>query len=237
MSFQVRDQREEDYAKVSRDLCRADGPKLSVYAKAVYLVLATHAGQKQKCYPGKGRIAEMAGCSKRKVYDAVQELVEAGWISVRGAIDKESGRRTSNIYTLLENPHRNGGTMHEVPGDHARDAGGTMHSVPGDHARDAQQEVASNEVAPKEVERERTHAREDPDKPSLERVVTHATMNGIPEDEAKEFYYHYDAQDWEISKGKPIKRWKSKLKQWHLRQHKYATNGSTPAARGTMKQL
>ena len=62
-------------------------------------------------------------------------------------------------------------------------------------------------------------------------------MNGIPEHEAKQFYYHYDAQDWEISKDKPIKRWKSKLKQWHLRQHKYATNGSTPAARGTMKQL
>ena len=236
MSFQVRDQREEDYAKVSRDLCRADGPKLSVYAKAVYLVLATHAGQKQKCYPGKGRIAEMAGCSKRKVYDAVQELVEAGWISVRGAIDKESGRRTSNIYTLLENPHRNGGTMHEVPGDHARDAGGTMHSVPGDHARDAQQEVASNEVAPKEVERARTHAREAPEQPSLEEVKQYASMNGIPEQLAEKFFYHYESEGWETRHGK-VMRWQPRLQKWKVEQHKYATNGSTPAARGTMKQL
>ena len=96
--------------------------------------------------------------------------------------------------------------------------------------------MKKEDVSSKDKERG-AHARENPDKPSLERVVTHATMNGIPEHEAREFYYHYDAQDWEISKGKPIKRWKSKLKQWHLRQHKYTTNGSTPAARGTMKQL
>ena len=176
------------------------------------------------------QLEEKTGLSNRSVIDGTRKALERGVIhrvrkgssySYRMVVKgREEGSRVGGEVTSqgVKQVHRGSEVSSQV--------GGEVTS----HTKETVKETTTKEKGS-------APARENPDKPSLDRVVTHATMNGIPEHEAKEFYYHYDAQDWEISKGKPIKRWKSKLKQWHLRQHKYGKNGSTPAARGTMKQL
>ena len=176
------------------------------------------------------QLEEKTGLSNRSVIDGTRKALERGVIhrvrkgssySYRMVVKgREGGSHVGGEVTSqgVKQVHRGSEVSSQV--------GGEVTS----HTKETVKETTTKEKGS-------APARENPDKPSLERVVTHATMNGIPEHEAKQFYYHYDAQDWEISKGKPIKRWKSKLKQWHLRQHKYTTNGSTTAARGTMKQL
>ena len=82
----------------------------------------------------------------------------------------------------------------------------------------------------------RTPAREDRTPPSLEDVKAYANMQAIPEQLAEKFFYHYESEGWETRHGK-VMRWQPRLQKWKVEQHKYTTNGSTPAARGTMKQL
>ena len=73
---------------------------------------------------------------------------------------------------------------------------------------------------------ERTHAREkSPYQPELEKVLAYAPTLGVSEAMAEEFYDYYDALGWELGEGRPIKRWKPKLKAWKARQHKFTTNG------------
>lgn len=72
--------------------------------------------------------------------------------------------------------------------------------------------------------------------PTLDAVLTQAALLGIPEDEARQFFLHFDAQDWHTGSRHPqrIRRWQSKLQQWHLNQKSYdqpARQTSTGAPR------
>ena len=176
------------------------------------------------------QLEEKTGLSNRSVIDGTRKALERGVIH---RVRKGSSYSYRMVVKGREEGSHVGGEVSSQGVKQVHRGSEVSSQVGGEvtsHTKETVKETTTKEKGS-------APARENPDKPSLERVVTHATMNGIPEHEAKQFYYHYDAQDWEISKDKPIKRWKSKLKQWHLRQHKYATNGSTPAARGTMKQL
>ena len=59
--------------------------------------------------------------------------------------------------------------------------------------------------------------------PTLGEVLDRASMSGVPEHQAREFFHHYDAQGW-LTGGRnpqPISNWASKLMGWKLRQPQF----------------
>ena len=73
---------------------------LSIYGFAVYVVLCKFADQTGKAWPGYNTIARLAKCSRRKVVEAIGELIEAGYISKEIRLT-EKREYTSNLYTIL----------------------------------------------------------------------------------------------------------------------------------------
>ena len=56
--------------------------------------------------------------------------------------------------------------------------------------------------------------RQEPPPPTIEEVVRLFTMNGRTEDEAKEFFFYYDAQGWLTSSGQKIQNLDSMVNRW-----------------------
>lgn len=56
--------------------------------------------------------------------------------------------------------------------------------------------------------------RQEPPPPTIEEVVRLFAMNGRTEDEAKEFFYYYDAQGWMTSSGQRIRNVDSMVNRW-----------------------
>lgn len=56
--------------------------------------------------------------------------------------------------------------------------------------------------------------RQEPPPPTIEEVVRLFAMNGRTEDEAKEFFYYYDAQGWHTSAGQKIQNLDSMVNRW-----------------------
>lgn len=56
--------------------------------------------------------------------------------------------------------------------------------------------------------------RQEPPPPTIEEVVRLFAMNGRTEDEAKEFFYYYDAQGWHTSSGQKIQNLDSMVNRW-----------------------
>ena len=77
-----------------------ENQKLSIYAFAVYVVLCKFANQGGKAWPGYKTIANMAKCSRRKAVQAIEELIQAGYISKEIRLT-EKREYTSNLYTIL----------------------------------------------------------------------------------------------------------------------------------------
>lgn len=68
--------------------------------------------------------------------------------------------------------------------------------------------------------------------PTLEKVLTVARILSIPQQEAEEFFYHYDALGW-MKNDLPILHWDSLLKLWHSREPRMnnSSNGSKAGGR------
>ena len=56
--------------------------------------------------------------------------------------------------------------------------------------------------------------------PTLEEVKEYIASRGNKID-AEKFYYYYDARNWELSKGRKVKKWKSCVITWEKEQGKY----------------
>lgn len=65
-----------EFAVVPAELLR--DPTISVQAKALYALMATYTGER----PGQNTLAEQAGVSDRTIRNWMNELEEAGWMSV-----------------------------------------------------------------------------------------------------------------------------------------------------------
>lgn len=66
----------------------------------------------------------------------------------------------------------------------------------------------------KEEKKERQPKKVEQASPTLEEVVKICTGKGMSEDEAKNFYYYYDAQGWVTTGGQKIKRIDSMVNRW-----------------------
>ena len=61
--------------------------------------------------------------------------------------------------------------------------------------------------------------------PTIEEVVEICQSKGMTENEAKDFFYYYDAQGWVTSSGQKIKRLDSMVNRW-LKNEKEKRNGN-----------
>src|SRR3954452_8376845 len=73
-------------------------------ALLVYVVLARHADRQGESWPGLAKIASEAGISSRTVQRAIRLLEVLGLVEVTTCYEVDSGRQTSNLYTLLTPP-------------------------------------------------------------------------------------------------------------------------------------
>lgn len=58
---------------------------------------------------------------------------------------------------------------------------------------------------------------------TLEEVLDRATMAGLTDDEATDFFHHYNAQGWVRANGYPVKNLASAMARWKKRQHEFVT--------------
>lgn len=67
------------------------------------------------------------------------------------------------------------------------------------------------------------------DVPTLEQVVDRAKIEGIPTEDATQFWNHFDSMGWIDKNGHPIMRWQSKLRTWKItsQQQRYERNQRT----------
>jgi hypothetical protein len=102
--------------------------KLSLYAKAIYSVLATFVDKDGKCWPSMTTVASMAGMSRTRAKMAMTELSSTGLVS-RKSRACETGAQGSNLYYLNKPPigsnstdggHAVTSTRHDMPTPQAR---------------------------------------------------------------------------------------------------------------------
>ena len=64
-------------------------------------------------------------------------------------------------------------------------------------------------------------------KPTMDEVRAEFKKRGLSEDEAKYFYYYYDAQGWVTSSGQKIQRLDSMVNRWISNNHKNKGDGKS----------
>ena len=97
------------------------------YAKLVLIGLCdAHNGESGACHPSKASLARKASCSIETVTKKLKWLVENGWIEAVPRFDN-SGRQTSNSYSLLMENIPNGEGVSQTRGGVPADRGGGVY--------------------------------------------------------------------------------------------------------------
>ena len=175
------------------------------------------------------QLEEKTGLSNRSVIDGTRKALERGVIH---RVRKGSSYSYRMVVKGREEGSHAGGEVASQGVKQVHRGSEVSSQVGGEvtsHTKETVKETSTKEKGS-------AHAREERTKPSLEEVKQYASMNAIPEQLAEKFFYHYESEGWETRHGK-VMRWQPRLQKWKVEQHKYATNGSTPAARGSMQQL
>jgi len=93
------------------------------YAKLVLIGMCdSHNGETSACHPAKSTLARKASCSIETVTKKIKWLVENGWIEAVPRFDN-SGRQTSNSYSLLMDNIPNGEGVSQTRGGVPADRG------------------------------------------------------------------------------------------------------------------
>lgn len=74
-----------------------DDVRLSIGARCLYSLLASHAGSQHEAWPGVKRIIATLGCSENSFYKYRQELSDLGYVTIETR-NTRYGRRT--VYVL-----------------------------------------------------------------------------------------------------------------------------------------
>ncbi len=69
---------------------------LTIYQKMVFITLCSYANENNTCFPSYQTIADVVGCSRRKVIDIIKELVNLKLI-----IKHTDGKTSSNEYEIV----------------------------------------------------------------------------------------------------------------------------------------
>jgi len=73
---------------------------LTIYQKMAYISLCSYANDKNICFPSYKTIADDVGCTRRKIIDVVNELVDLGLIVKRHKTTAK-GDASANVYEIL----------------------------------------------------------------------------------------------------------------------------------------
>ena len=122
-----------------------DDPRTNVYHIAIFGALARHSDRHRACFPSFKRIADMCGCSRRKVVECIDELCELGWVEKK-ARAAGNGQK-SNLYILRIAPAEQGeGSAPDAPDEEssAGDAPPVVHEVHGGGAHGAPEPETTN---------------------------------------------------------------------------------------------
>lgn len=115
--------------------------KVRPRAYEVYGALAAYVNYESgETFVGVKTIAELLGCSEDTVSNSIRELVEFGAVEVEERFT-ETGRRTTNLYTLRYTRESSGEVPREDAGDVSREDAGTLNETQRD-------ETQRNELAP-----------------------------------------------------------------------------------------
>lgn len=152
------------------------GKEIGVYGIAVYNVIAKFANADgEGAFPSYQTIADSLGVSRRKVIDAMSQLVELGLIEKEARLD-EKGDPTSNVYSLVSG---GGSAPHALPSaQNAPQVVHRMHQGSAPHAPDQypvnktqleQEEKQADAVAPQPDTKPKNEkkAKKSKDKPSI----------------------------------------------------------------------
>jgi predicted transcriptional regulator len=121
---------------------------LSIYEKMVYIVLCSHAKKDGPAFPGVKTIAKEAGCSRTKVFEALNTLEEQGIITRDKRIFEGRGQ-TSNLYEIIDiapRPQDEQGSDCHAPSPSARRTGESAARTGGVRDTDALLNVFEQEV-------------------------------------------------------------------------------------------
>ena len=72
-----------------------ESAKISTGAKLTYAMLLKYAWYEDHCFPGQDRLAKDMGACRKSINSHIQELQDAGFVSVR-----RQGQGKTNVYTL-----------------------------------------------------------------------------------------------------------------------------------------
>lgn len=98
----VKDQRLDHWYKVDNALILQYGAIIGPYGIAIYNVLALHANHDtHEAYPSYQTIAELSGCSRRKVIQTLEVLESHNIVRGEGRM-KNDGSPNSNVWVLVD---------------------------------------------------------------------------------------------------------------------------------------
>lgn len=118
----VKDQRLDHWYKVDNALILQYGAIIGPYGIAVYNVLALHANHEtHEAYPSYQTIAELVGCSRRKVIQTLELLESHNIVRGEGRM-KNDGSPNSNVWVLVDKSlwgsgNKSNRLLHEVVND------------------------------------------------------------------------------------------------------------------------
>ena len=202
----------------------------------VLLALADHCNDEGHCYPSLDLLQKKCLLTRQGLCNVIDRLEQKGYIvRQRGGGKGNPTNYWIQLDSLRPQPKSQADNSQVDQSNSQADQGKSQvdtRKSQADQEKESSWLDGNRQGTTKEPSKEpsrkrkRTHAREkSPYQPELEKVLAYAPTLGVSEAMAEEFYDYYDALGWELGEGKPIKRWKPKLKAWKARQHKYTTNG------------
>ena len=123
--IEVQDRRNITFTMVDDDMI--EDTRLDVYEKMTYICLCKFANKEMQCYPSLNTLKTLVGCSRRKLIQSLDRLIELGYIGKERRM-KDDKEYASNLYTLYGKPpeakitsigsasHALGGSAPHAPG-------------------------------------------------------------------------------------------------------------------------
>lgn len=126
--IEVQDRRNITFTMVDDDMIEDTG--LDVYEKMTYICLCKFANKEMQCYPSLTTLATLVGCSRRKLIQCLDRLIELGYIGKERRM-KDDKEYSSNLYTLYGKQPENNKKHPSSIGSASHSLGGSAPHAPG----------------------------------------------------------------------------------------------------------
>lgn len=207
--------------EIPNTVVRGSKSGISVHAKWLYVYLKSVAGDSGSCWQGTKTMSEGTGISTGKISSCKKELEQAGLISISKG-DTSKGRSDTITITNIWRQNINEFSDDQTPSPHEHPP--SPHEHPLHHMNDPLHQVnlRSNPLRRNPMKKGDAHARGEDvpqSKPESEDdVISFFKQNGLGENQALEFYHHFESQGWMRKNGMRITSWQSAANLWIQRE-------------------